>query len=294
MSIFFCTPDSGYAVTYGGDVVKTIDGGMNWTTITGGLIDQSVSDAALVNGYIIAVGGMGDVYTLKIFNCDDQSTPTISLYGDTLFSSEPTGNQWYNSSGIIPGATDNYYVSNVNDYYYLINTTDFGCVSDPSNIIDRPCPSIAAPNITQSGDTLFSSETMGNQWYNSSGIIAGATGQYFVPAASGDYYIIVTDEWGCFSDTSDLFHYVVSSAGVAGLKYLKIFPVPASDKITIDCGAAGVVSAYIASINGRWLKNLPVSGNSFTGDVSDMENGLYILVLTLENSVIRKIFVIQH
>ena len=294
MSIFFCTPDSGYAVTYGGDVVKTTDGGINWTTITGGLVDQSVNDAALVNGYIIAVGGMGDVYTMKLFNCDDQPTPIISLNGDTLFSSEQTGNQWYNSSGMIPGATDNYFVSTVNDYYYLINTTDFGCISDSSNIIDRPCPYISTPNITQSGDTLFSSETTGNQWYNSTGIIAGATGHYIVAAASEDYYIIITDEWGCVSDTSDLFHFVVSSASVVDLSNLKIFPVPASDKITIDCGTAGVVSANIASINGQWLKNLPVSENSLTGDVSDLENGIYILVLTMENSVIRKMFIVLH
>jgi photosystem II stability/assembly factor-like uncharacterized protein len=294
VSIFFFTPDSGYAVTYGGDVVKTIDGGANWSFVTGGLTDQGVNDAAMVDGYIIAVGNMGDVYSLKMFDCDTYPTPLITLSNDTIYSNQIFDNQWYNSSGLIPGATGNFIVSTENDYYYSIATSSYGCVSDTSNIIDRPCSIVPTPSITQSGDTLFSDALSGNQWYNSSGPIVGATTNYYIPIVSGDYFVIVTNTFGCTSDSSDLYPFVVSSLSETAYSEFVIFPVPAGKWLNIECKTQNVVFVSIIGLDGRVWRHFSSQSYSFNTDVSALCNGVYILQLETNDSIIRKRIVIQH
>ena len=294
MSIFFCTPDSGYAVTYGGYVVKTIDGGANWTTIVDGLTDQSIGDATLVNGYIVAVGGMGDVYTLKLFDCDTYPTPILTLSNDTIFSNLTFDNQWYNSSGLIPGATGSFYVSTENDYYYSIASSSFGCVSDTSNIIDRPCSVIPAPIVSLSGDTLFSDAMSGNQWYNSTGLIPGATSNYFVPIVSGDYFVMVTNTYGCTSDSSDVYHYVVSSFSESDNAEINVFPIPADQLLSIDSKTLDIVLVSIYALDGRLWAQFSPQSHFFKTDVSAICNGVYLLQLETTHSIIRKKIVIQH
>lgn len=61
-----------------------------------------------------------------------EATPVISVSEDYLVSSATTGNQWYNSRGIIPGATDQKYFPTTTDSYYVINKSK-ACPSTPSN-----------------------------------------------------------------------------------------------------------------------------------------------------------------
>lgn len=61
-------------------------------------------------------------------------TPVINVSGDTLFSSIVNGNQWYENSVLISGATNSFYVSSGNGVYYVMNVDSAGCVSH-SNLI---------------------------------------------------------------------------------------------------------------------------------------------------------------
>ncbi len=63
-------------------------------------------------------------------------TPVITVQSDTLFSSSPAGNQWYNQNGLIPGATDSIYILTDtlnNDFYVMVEIN--GCFSDTSNML---------------------------------------------------------------------------------------------------------------------------------------------------------------
>lgn len=53
----------------------------------------------------------------------------------TLTSNYTTGNQWFNSQGMIPGANGQTYIIPQNDNYYAVYYDSFGCPSDPSNVI---------------------------------------------------------------------------------------------------------------------------------------------------------------
>jgi len=62
-------------------------------------------------------------------------TPTIILQGNMLVSSSPSGNQWHNENGPILGATEQNYTPTETGTYYTIVTSEFGCISSPSNSI---------------------------------------------------------------------------------------------------------------------------------------------------------------
>lgn len=53
--------------------------------------------------------------------------PTITQSNDTLYSSSPTGNQWYLPSGSIVGAVYQYFIPSTNSVYYVVVTDSNGC-----------------------------------------------------------------------------------------------------------------------------------------------------------------------
>jgi hypothetical protein len=58
--------------------------------------------------------------------------PVVTNIGTTLYSSAPTGNQWYFEGTLIVGATAQTYVATQDGYYWSIVTIN-GCSSDASN-----------------------------------------------------------------------------------------------------------------------------------------------------------------
>ncbi len=59
--------------------------------------------------------------------------PLISVSNNELVSSEIYGNQWYNSYGPIPGATEQKYPPSSSDTYFVITNNSKGCPSLQSN-----------------------------------------------------------------------------------------------------------------------------------------------------------------
>ena len=55
------------------------------------------------------------------------TTPIITKSLDTLFSSSPTGNQWYFSTTAISGANNPFYIVNTNGNYFVEVTNANGC-----------------------------------------------------------------------------------------------------------------------------------------------------------------------
>jgi len=63
------------------------------------------------------------------------STPFILMSGDTLFSTAPSGNQWYLDGSMIPNANENFYIPQTNGYY-AVSTSVNQCSSDLSFIVE--------------------------------------------------------------------------------------------------------------------------------------------------------------
>jgi photosystem II stability/assembly factor-like uncharacterized protein len=144
-AIHFYTSDSGYAVTGTGDLLKTVNAGNSWSLVAAGNIpDMLIKDAAFLNGKVIAVGTLGDIYVTNLTCANAALTPQVIRSGNTLYSTFASGNQWYNGSGAVAGATGSTYQPAIPGTYYVINTTAQGCPSAASNSITVVATGVSA------------------------------------------------------------------------------------------------------------------------------------------------------
>jgi D-alanyl-D-alanine carboxypeptidase len=113
---------------------------------------------------------------------------------------------------------------------YAVN--DFGAGGNSSlGVTVHPPPQ--TPEVSLNGMVLHSSAPTGNQWYNSSGIIDGATAQHYEVTATDDYFTIVTSS-GCSSDPSNVVHVVFSGVEQHGMTSPEVFPNPVADEAVIE------------------------------------------------------------
>lgn len=131
-SVEFTLPEVINADTYN----WTLPVGMSGTSTTNTILVDVAQGASsgTISVYAINSNGIGESSDVLITVNSVPNTPAISFNNDTLYSDASTGNQWYNTSGIITGATDTIYVPTVSDTYYCI-VTETGCPSVPSNSI---------------------------------------------------------------------------------------------------------------------------------------------------------------
>lgn len=120
------------ATTYEWSLPEGATGASNTNTI---IVDFSTS---ALSGNVSVIGsnscGSGDMSQLPVIVKEKPETPLISQNGHTLLSDAPSGNQWFDQSGLIPGANEpEYIVTWDGDYYTIVTLND--CASDPSNML---------------------------------------------------------------------------------------------------------------------------------------------------------------
>lgn len=92
--------------------------------------------------------------------------------------------------------------------------------------------------------------------------------------------------WGTESGTND----------INIKKILRIWPDPADDLINIELpeNFPGIYNLRIADVTGKIVLEKGVNGKPLTLDVSGMKNGLFIMIITAENSIVTSKFIIRH
>ncbi|MEI6456732.1 MAG: C1 family peptidase [bacterium] len=151
--------------------------------------------------------------------------------------------------------------------------------SFPVTVMQPPYP----PVIEQQGDSLVSDFAAGNQWYNLSGPIAGATGRYYAPQVNDYYYDIVTEN-GCSSAASNMVYFVLTGVADGTAGAIRVFPNPARDILYIDIpltSASSVTAGLISSLGKdtgiSQSRQLAAGMNNLKLDISGLENGIYLL-----------------
>ena len=153
-------------------------------------------------------------------------------------------------------------------------------------IIVNPLP--ATPVISISGDTLTSNAPLGNQWYNSSGVIVGATNATYTITSSDNYYCIVT-LLGCSSDTSNNINALLTNVNETFLQNnLKIYPNPSSSDITFQTNIRlNNATLVLTDYSGRTVAKINnISDYSFILHRTNLDNGLYFVQLIEDNRII--------
>jgi hypothetical protein len=108
-----------------------------------------------------------------------------------------------------------------------------GADTTGSNVQVNSYPFPPIPVIYQQGDSLISSVETGNQWYYNSGMIPGATGQVFYPQVQTDYFVIVTNEYSCISDTSNIIKFLFTEIMDHTYSDIVLYPNPFNDIIYV-------------------------------------------------------------
>jgi hypothetical protein len=129
--------------------------------------------------------------------------------------------------------------------WYFASTYNGTCTSSDSlyvEVID-----MIAPQISQSGDTLFSNHLSGNQWYDAGGNpIPGETGQWLIITSSGNYSLSVTDG-GC-TMSSGIYAALLHSPSQE-INPFSLFPQPATDEINLVLTAGSDLPLEICLFN---------------------------------------------
>ena len=155
------------------------------------------------------------------------------------------------------------------------------------------------PTITLVENTLYSSAEEGNQWYDSEGMIPGANGQSYTPTVEDDYYVIVSNEFGCQSQPSNTIHVIITGINEqSGNSQFTIYPNPFNDKVNIEVYFRESVGYKIAVFNALGAEvSVVAQGVSQSNDIrkftfssEGLEEGIYFCkIITGDDVMIRKI-----
>jgi len=132
---------------------------------------------------------------------------------------------------------------------------------------------------------LESDAVDGNQWYNSNGPIAGATGQTYEPESTDDYYSIVSNEFGCESGESNTIYFVYTGVSEKYFNSFSLYPNPNNGIFAVELNSEVSDNVNIKILNtlGSVIyvnENIEVSGYYKTIiDLSEFNKGMYFLVL---------------
>ena len=152
-----------------------------------------------------------------------------------------------------------------------------GCTAeDRVTIIVHPLPDI--PVLTQKDGRLISDVAAGNIWFLNGSKIDGAEGNEHEPAQSGDYHVIVINDFGCVSEPSNTISFTVSNVINIGMNEISVFPNPVTDRLHIIPGAGSGVpfKVELLSTEGRVLIFKNINNSSFI-DVGHLASSIYIL-----------------
>ncbi|WP_288095401.1 S8 family serine peptidase [Hydrotalea sp.] len=191
--------------------------------------------------------------------------------------------------------------SNPQSYYYFfynvrVSTSD--CTSPRTTIV---ASSVAAPTVTQVGDSLVSSSNNGNQWYFNNNPITGATTRSIKPSQSGGYAVIVTDSSGC-QRGSNTFNYVFTAIQNVNPSTigLQVTPNPANSNFSIRfiMNTLGPVNIALFNEAGQLMMNEQYSNYSgiFNKQYSSASfaPGTYILQIKQKDKVYNQKILVVH
>ncbi|MEI8202224.1 MAG: T9SS type A sorting domain-containing protein [Bacteroidota bacterium] len=157
---------------------------------------------------------------------------TASIVIDSL----PTSGSWTINPGNHTGiGTSTTIMGLAAGTYNFTVTNAQTCTSAPTpNVVINAQPATPpTPTITFNTNVLHSDATTGNQWYNQSGIIIGATAQDFTVINNSGYYDIVTLN-GCSSVPSNTIQTNVGIESINNITTISVYPNPVANELTIE------------------------------------------------------------
>jgi hypothetical protein len=201
----------------------------------------------------------------------------------TLRSSLSAGNLWYKDGIVISGATADSVIVNSSGAYTDTVTMQGELIPADTSVVITVIPKPAKPFISMRiNNQLISSSSTGNQWFNKTGVINGATDSIYMPISSdGNYQVQVTLN-GCISPLSDPYHYTATDSS----DLVRIYPNPVTDwlHIVFNFPNINTVTVVLYNLHGEKLSEKKNVYSGSTLSMTAYTPGIYILRLINESS----------
>ena len=212
---------------------------------------------------------------------------------------EATEVAWFNPFGDQIGTGMSVSVDNAGSFSVQITTADcqslFGGLLVGDDALE--CELEATVEVSNTDPNMFNgSATVGvsgavgawtADWYSAAGILLGS-GEVLSGLGEGAYSVVVSDDSGCTVEVEDI-NVLTGLDDVAQLN-LAAFPNPASSSLF----CAGVLPGdtwTVLSLNGSTVREGRSSNHGLTLDVSSLDSGMYIMVVTRQG--VRQVLQVQ-
>ena len=263
-------------------------------------------------------------------NCDgniDEITVTASIspagvvttcknVGTTLTANSGDGYtyQWYKNGNLITGATDITYTTSKPAYYQVEVSAPGACpvLSEfvEVNIAPNPNANITTPNgLNLCLGTVKLKASYGvaytYQWYLDAVEIPGATDFIYLPATTGNYTCLVTNEFDCSRLTNmvTVINVCKQGEGIAmdnQNEKLVIYPNPVSDVVTIDVTTSTInTSATIMILNVlgevMYSEQHAVTNGALNANlnVNNLATGAYVIAVNINGEIFTTNMVVE-
>jgi hypothetical protein len=167
------------------------------------------------------------------------------------------------------------------DVIHCVLTSSFPCASNPtatSTSFNMTVSSVPLkPTITLLNDVLTSSATSGNQWMTNGTDIPGATNQSYIVIVDGNYTVRIEND-NCDSENSD--EIIIQGLGLEESNEtfaLSVFPNPSTGVFLLSAQNMNNLNVVVYNVMGSIVFKEQLSAKNCLVDLSDFENGVYLL-----------------
>lgn len=228
-----------------------------------------------------------------------QSTTSLSVSGNTticngdsvsLTASNPTGIanlKWTQNNVVLNTVSNPLYVKTSGKFIAQVKDVN-GCtsVSAPLNIVVRSLPNPSCM-VNMSLKQLSTTNFVSYQWYFNGSPIPGETNQTIIPAQNGDYFVEVTDVFGCKGKSPvRKVTWLVGIQHQAVADLMEVYPNPSNGIFRLDWSPSCTVQILMVSdLAGREIKVQPqsIGHNQYILDLTNDAPGIYIVHFILND-----------
>ncbi len=269
---------------------------LNLNGCVGCAVGTSVIDYSISYQQILPTPTVVSVDTVHVSGYPTVPTVTWDSIPHTLTSNNfGDSYQWYFNGSPIAGATDTTHIVQNSGYYHLVAINSNGCVSFSDTTLAVFCDSTFVPEIIMNSSGNLIVMNAGNsdtQWFFDGNVLPDDTLDVCVPTVSGDYTVMLTDEYGCSSTSAPQ----AVTNGLMDLTQLnwQMYPNPVENIVHIQVLESSRVDQFeVVDMLGRVM----MKGGEFSGeyqfDVSELNQGSYMVRLISNGQVFTKSLLIH-
>ena len=193
------------------------------------------------------------------------------------------------------GDTTNPIFIDTTNQIYVEVTNASGCkaVSDTISIVWRPLPT--KPIINVNGDSLSYFTTNNLQWYYNSSILPGETDTLHVAQNNGNYFVEVTDSFGC-KNVSDTLNVVVLGIESNLNNIATIYPNPTNGLLSVVFKSEKITDVEVLNVLGEkvFSKNINSSTKKVSLSLNHLAEGVYYLrLISPEKDFVSKVILLK-